>query len=72
MTHIRKDKLRLNLRHFDDMRNVLEEASIVKIQTYLRKIVLPRRMELKIRGPTSKGKKKKKGNVRTNLKRAVI
>ena len=71
MTHIRKDKLRQNLSHFDDMRNVLEEASIIKIQTYLRKIAL-RRMELKMLAHTAKGKtRKKKGAVRTNQKRAV-
>ena len=45
LVNIRKDKLHQNLSHFDVMRNVLEEASIEKIRTYLRKIVLPRRME---------------------------
>ena len=42
------------------MRDELEEASAIKIQTYIRKVVLPRRMAEKMQKPDRKLKNKKK------------
>ena len=66
LINIRKDKLRENLGHFDVMRNVLEEASIKKIQKYMKECAA-RRMEQKCNMHTTKGKKKaSKKPVRNN------
>ena len=63
ITKIRREKLNYNLGHFAAMREKLEHEASVKIQFYIRKVVLPRRMEEKMRAAKkgAKGKKKNAG-----------
>ena len=58
------------------MRDELVESSIIKIQNYIRKVCLPRRMEKKLlEGKGKKGKKKiKRGTTtgKTTTVRSVV
>ena len=40
-----------NETHFKTMREELEDAAVTKIQNYVRKVLLPRRMAEKMRKP---------------------